>query len=73
MILSATANVTLGENKIAKNKQTKNKTINNKHITTYFMQAADITWWVKRGKLQRRLWKSYMFSTGSEHVNMEAN
>lgn len=37
MILSATANVTLGENRT---KNIKNKT---KRTTTYFMQAADVT------------------------------
>lgn len=44
MILSATANVTLGENRT---KNIKNKT---KRTTTYFMQAADVT---GREKLQR--------------------
>lgn len=49
MILSATANVTLGEKQNNKtNKEKKN--YNNTHITTYFMQAADITRWVKREK-----------------------
>lgn len=45
MILSTTANVTLGENK------TKKQT----NRTTYFMQAADVAWWTEGGKLQRLL------------------
>lgn len=49
MILSATANVTLGENRT---KNIKNKT---KRTTTYFMQAADVT---GREKLQRFLGKA---------------
>ena len=43
MILSATANVTSGENKKQK---TKNR-------TTYFMQAADVTWWTESVELLR--------------------
>lgn len=50
MILSATANVTLGENRT---KNIKNKT---KRTTTYFMQAADVT---GREKLQRFLGKVF--------------
>lgn len=50
MILSATANVTLGENRTKNIK--KNKT---KRTTTYFMQAADVT---GREKLQRFLGKA---------------
>lgn len=49
MILSATANVTLGENRT---KNIKNKT---KRTTTYFMQTADVT---GREKLQRFLGKA---------------
>lgn len=49
MILSATANVTLGENRT---KNIKNKT---KRTTTCFMQAADVT---GREKLQRFLGKA---------------
>lgn len=50
MILSATANVTLGENKITKQTNKQKNPYNNTHITTYFMQAADINMVGKKRK-----------------------
>lgn len=47
MILSAAANVTMGDNKMKTNKQT-NRTI-------HLMQAADAVWQTEEGKFQRLL------------------
>jgi len=46
-------------------KQNKNKTKQKKpNRTTYFMQAADVTWWTEGGKLQRLLgWRKTLRAT----------
>lgn len=72
MILSATANVTLGENKITKQTNNKKKTYKNTH-NNLFHASSCVTWWVKRRKLQRLVGERYTFLTGSEHVNIETN
>lgn len=61
MILSATANVTSGENETKKQNR-----------TTYFMQAADVTRRTGRGRIAKISGKSYKCSTGSESVKVES-